>query len=160
MNSDTRPVAYWLIMIFLLLSFIALVIGQTMAVFDYDFTVRLGMQEHIEEITAIGVEINRGFGAGDTIVYIPLILVSVVGLHLRKRWALYTTSAVMGISIYWSATSSFMFLFLGDVPEYRFVPTLDYWLTLAVYIAGGAIGLLYIVFRGERLIISKPQEVN
>jgi hypothetical protein len=32
-------------------------------------------------------------GAGDTVVYVPLMLVSLAGLFLRKRWSLLTTAA-------------------------------------------------------------------
>jgi hypothetical protein len=143
-------------MVFLLFALVLILIGQTMAVFDYEFTVGLGLQEHVSEVTPIGVEVNRGFGAGDTVIYIPLILLSMAGLYLRKRWALYAAAAVMGISSYWATTVAFMYAFLLDVPEYPFVPTADYWISISVFIVSGILGLLYLVFRGETLLEGSP----
>lgn len=32
---------------------------------------------------------NRAFGASDTMIYIPLIIVSLIGLFSKKRWSLF-----------------------------------------------------------------------
>jgi hypothetical protein len=136
----------------LLISVILLLLGQTMAVFDYELAVSLGLQEDIKEISEFGVQINRGFGAGDTVIYIPLIIISIAGLFRKRKWALITSAAVMGISSYWAVTAVFMFVFLEGVPGYSFVPTLDYWIFMTLFIAFGLWGLWYIVFRGEKLV--------
>lgn len=68
--------AFWFIVVFLSLSVALLLLGQTMSLFDYDLTVRIGLQERSEEVGAHGVQVNRAFGVGDTVVYIPLILAS------------------------------------------------------------------------------------
>lgn len=135
-----------------MLSVVSLILGQTLAVFDYELAVSLGLQEDINEISAFGVQINRGFGAGDTVIYIPLIVLSIVGLFLKKRWALITSAAVMGISSYWATTAAFMFIFLEGVSGYSFVPTMDYWFFIILFIVFGLWGLWYLIFQGEQLL--------
>ena len=152
MTVDKRPVAFWIICVFLALSAMVFVLGQTTALFSYDFAVRLGLQESADEITAFGVQMNRAFGAGDTVIYIPLILGSLAGLFLNKRWALLTTAAVMGISAYWALTVAAMLLFLRGVPGYQLVPGAEYWVFLTAYVVFGVGGLLYLAARGDELL--------
>ena len=152
MQKMIRPGAFWVILIFLALSVVLLLLGQTTSLFAYDFAVRLGLQESVEEVTAFGVEMNRAFGASDTFVYIPLMLFSLIGLIFRKRWALLTTAAVMGISTYWAVTMAVVLVFLRGVPGYRLVPGLEYWIFLGAFIIFGIWGLLYLIFRGDRLL--------
>ncbi len=149
---DTRPFAFWIITGFLSLSLVLLLMGQTMAIINYDFAVQLGLQEDIKDVGSYGVQVNRAFGAGDTIVYIPLIAISIIGLFLRKRWSLLTAAAAMGISAYWATTIVFMLIFLPGTPGYALEPGVEYWFFMAVFIIFGVWGLLYLVFRGEKLI--------
>ncbi len=152
MEQAKRPVAFWIITCFLTLSMLLLLAGQTMALIDYDFAVELGLQENIKQISGYGVQVNRAFGAGDTIVYIPLIALSIIGLVFRKRWSLLTTAAVMGVSAYWATTIVFMLVFLDGAPGYYLEPGLEYWLVMAAYIVFGVWGLFYLVIRGDNLL--------
>ena len=152
MASGKRPLSFWIIIIFLILSMVLLLMGQTMAIFNYEFAVRIGLQEHVKEVSEFGVQINRAFGAGDTAVYIPLIAISLVGLLLKKRWSLITTAAVMGISAYWATTVAFMLLFLVGVPNYNLEPGPEYWLFICAYIIFGIWGMVYLIFRGDSII--------
>jgi len=151
-QQSRRPNAFWVLIVFMSLSVVLLLLGQTTAVFNYEFAVSLGMQEDVTEIGEFGVQINRAFGAGDTLVYIPLMVFSIIGLFLRQRWALFTSASVMGISGYWTVTAAFAFWFLADVPNYGFVPGPDYWIFMTSYFVFGVWGLCYLVCRGERLI--------
>jgi hypothetical protein len=152
MGQTKRPIAFWVVTGFLTVSMILLLMGQTMALFDYNFAVQLGLQEDSKDVSSYGVQVNRAFGAGDTIVYIPLIAFSIIGLILRKRWSLLTTAAVMAVSAYWATTIAFMLVFLDGTPGYYLEPGLEYWLTMAAYIVFGVWGLLYLVFRGDNLL--------
>ena len=147
-----RPMAFWVMIIVMSLSVILLLLGQTMAVFNYEFAVSLGLQEDVNEISEFGVQLNRAFGAGDTLIYIPLIVLSIIGLSLKKRWALFTSAAVMGISLYWTTTAAFLFWFLEGVPNYSFIPGTEYWIFIAFYLVFGLWGLWYLVYRGESLV--------
>jgi hypothetical protein len=151
MTGAKRPVAFWVIAVFLIVSMVLLVMGQTMAIFNYEFAVELRLQEDKKEVGEFGVQINRAFGAGDTLVYIPLIAISLVGLFLKKRWSLITTAAVMGISAYWATVVAFMLVFLPGVPNYNLLPGPGYWLFIGAYIIFGVCGVVYLIFRGDNL---------
>lgn len=157
MTHQTRPFAFWVIICFLSLSFVLLIMGQTMAIINYDFAVQIGLQEDVKEVGQFGVQLNRAFGVGDTIIYIPLIAISIIGLILKKRWSLLATAAVMGISAYWATTIIFMLIFLVGTPDYYLDPGFDYWLFLAAFIIFGVWGLLYLIFRGEKLLVISEQ---
>lgn len=152
MATMGRTTAYWFIIIFMALSVVLLLLGQTMSVFDYDLTARLGLQESPEQVGAHGVQVNRAFGAGDTVVYIPLLLASLIGLWLRKRWSLLTTAAVAGISAYWAATVGFMLAFLPGTPGYHYAPPLGIWIFVGAYLLFGIWCLFYLLWCGEALL--------
>ncbi len=152
MSDVKRPVAYWVIMVFLAVSTVMMLVGQTMAVFHYDLAVSMGLQESVAQVGEHGVQVNRAFGAGATVVYVPLLVITLVGLHLRKRWSLVAAGATFGISTYWPATIIWMLAFLPGVSGYAFDPPLETWLFVGAYLAAGAWGLLYVLLRGETLI--------
>ena len=147
-----RPFAFWVIAVYLGLSVVVMLTGQTMAVVNYDLAVRLGLQEGREEMGEVGVEVNRAFGAGDTVIYVPLMVVSLVGLVARRRWAVLTTTAVFGVSAYWAATILSMLVFLPGASGYSNVPGPEIWLFVGFYLVSGVVGLIYMVFRGEALL--------
>jgi len=152
MITAKRPLAFWCITGFLCVALVLLLTGQTMSLIDYELTVQLGLQEDITEVSMYGVQVNRAFGAGDTIVYIPLMVLSIIGLILKKRWSLITTAAVMGVSAYWATTIVFMLIFLPGTPGYSLQPGMEYWFFMAAFIIFGIWGLLYLMFRGEKLL--------
>ena len=152
MTGKRRSAAFWFLFVFLALSIVLMLAGQTLGVFNYELAARLGLQEKPEEMTEFGVQVNRAFGAVDTVVYIPLMVASMIGLWFRKRWSLLTTAAFFGASAYWTVTVTFIFLFLPGVPGYRNVPGPEIWLFIGVYMATGVFGLLYLLVRGEDLI--------
>ena len=158
MDRPGRPAAFWVIVLFNILSVIILLVGQTTAIFDYDFAVGIGMQESLEEVSEFGVQVNRAFGVGDTFVYIPLIILGAIGLLMRKRWSLYVNAAAMGISMYWTLTVAYVLVFLRGVPGYTLRPGPEYVVFLGAFMIFGLWGLLYIVFRGDRLLGPKGQE--
>jgi hypothetical protein len=147
-----RPAAFWFLFVFLAVSIILMLAGQTLGVFNYELASRLGLQEKAEEMTEFGVQVNRAFGVADTVVYIPLMVVSMIGLWLRKRWSLLTTAAFFGASAYWTVTVTFIFIFLPGVPGYSNVPGPEIWLFIGVYFVVGVFGLLRLVLRGEELL--------
>ena len=152
MPNIKRPIAFWVIVVFLAISIVVMLMGQTLAVFNYDLAVCLCLQESADQVSEFGVQVNRAFGAGDTIVYIPLMTVSLIGLILKKRWSLLTTAAVTGVSAYWSVTVSFTLIFLSEVTSFRLVPGPGYWIFIGAYTLFGVWGILYLIFRGEALI--------
>ncbi|MHC5054687.1 MAG: MYXO-CTERM sorting domain-containing protein [Planctomycetota bacterium] len=152
MDLKGRPVAWWVLVIVLALSVVLILMGQTMAVVDYDLTVSLGLQESADEIGGSGVEVNRAFGAGDTVVYLPLLVASLVGLVMRRRWALVVTAGATAVTAYWSAVVIFMFLFLPGAPGYDHTPAPATWVIVGAYLVFGVWGFLYVLLRGEALV--------
>jgi hypothetical protein len=148
----SRPVAFWIIVVFLAVSIVLMLMGQTMSVFNYDLTVDLGLQESREQVGEFGVQVNRAFGAADTLIYIPLMIASLAGLWLKKRWSLLTTAAAFGVSAYWSVTVAFMMAFLSDSPSYSLQPGPEYWIFIGAYIVFGGWGLFYLIVRGDELL--------
>ncbi len=80
---------------------VLLLLGQTLALFNYELTVSLGLQESTDEIGGVGIAYAKGFGFGDTIVYIPLLIFGIIGLIQAKKWGLYSMFAALGITAYW-----------------------------------------------------------
>ncbi len=152
MTSVGRSPGFWIVVVFLAVSIPLMLVGQTLSVFNYELAARMGLQEKPSEMTEFGVQVNRAFGAADTVVYIPLIVISMVGLILRKRWSLLVTAAFFGASAYWTVTVTFMFIFLPGVAGYSNVPGPEIWLFIGTYMVAGVVGLLYIVWRGEKLL--------
>jgi hypothetical protein len=140
------------LVVFLSVSVVLMLAGQTLGVFNYELAASWGLQEKAEEMTDFGVQVNRAFGAADTVVYVPLIVISLVGLALRKRWSLLITAAFFGASAYWTVTVTFMLIFLPGVPGYSNVPGPEVWLFIGTYMVVGVLGLFYIVLRGEELL--------
>ena len=152
MISKNRPIAFWIFATFIFLSIILMLIGQTMSIFNYDLTVDLGLQESPEQVGEYGVEVNRAFGAGDTIIYIPLLMASLIGLWLKKRWALISTAAAVGVSAYWSVTIIFILIFASGTQGYNYIPDPEIWTFVGVYILFGIWGFIYLILHGDKLI--------
>jgi len=152
MTGAGRSGGFWVVVVFLGISIVLMLVGQTLGVFNYELAERMGMQEKAEEMTDFGVQVNRAFGAADTVVYIPLMAASMIGLWLRKRWSLLTLAAFFGASAYWTATVTFILLFLPGVEGYSNVPGPEIWLFIGTYLFVGIAGLFYIVKRGEELL--------
>lgn len=152
MVSTKRPLAYWIIVAFLALSTVLMLIAQTTPVFDYELAVRLGFQNGADKISEFGVQVIRAFCVGDTLVFIPLTLISLIGLLLRKRWSLFATASVTGISIYWVVAYGFMVAFLNGQPGYHVVLGVPDWIIMGAYALFGVWALLYLMLRGDRLL--------
>ena len=140
---------YWIVIVLQLFSIVIFLLGQTLAVFQYDLTVRMGLQEDGEEIGPALVETNRAFGAADTILYIPLLLSSLLGLvwHRRKP-SIICTAASAGISSYWSLVGIFIFLWESRTDNWTyFVPASRYIFCGFYFCYGvGVLTFLYVYF--------------
>jgi hypothetical protein len=152
MASAGRSLGFWIVVVFLGVSIVLMLAGQTLGVFNYELAARMGLQEKPDEMTEFGVQVNRAFGAADTVVYLPLIVLSMVGVILRKRWSLLVLAAFFGASAYWTVTVTFMLLFLQGVPGYSNVPGPEIWLFIGTFMVAGVLGLLYLAVRGEELL--------
>jgi hypothetical protein len=139
-----RPIGFWILVIIGFFFLAMLFLGQMMSFIDYEFTVSMGLQESSEVIGKMGVAVNKGFGAGDTIIYLPLLLTGLVGLLIRKKWGVYATAAAMGITAYWPMVSLFILLFARGTPGFHFTNYKTYAILLTVFTLYGLWGLGYL----------------
>jgi hypothetical protein len=96
-----RSFGFWFLVIvgvFLNVMFLA---GQTLSLIDYDLTVSLGLQESVDEISNTGVAFAKGFAFGDTVCYIPLFGIGIVGLLRSRTWGLFAMFGALSITVYW-----------------------------------------------------------
>lgn len=88
MINRKRPTAFWVIAVFLGVSVVLMLIGQTTAIFNYDLAVRLGFQKSPNEIPEFGVQVIRAFCVSDTFVFIPLNCYTLRDKTAQRRLAL------------------------------------------------------------------------
>jgi hypothetical protein len=105
-------IGYWALITIGILLNLMMLVGQTGALIDYDFTVSIGMQESVEEVTGVGVAWAKGFGFGDTIIYIPLFIAGISGTLKRKKWGLLALFGALAITAYWPMVCLFT-VFIG-----------------------------------------------
>ena len=108
--------------------------GQTMAIVNYDFAA-IPLQEPLAEITAAGVALNKGFGFGDILFYMPLFVVGIIGLLKRSALGLYTMFEAMAITVYWPIVSLSTVFYAKGSPGWYFADYTSYsiFLSLIVY---------------------------
>ena len=123
-----RGLGFWTLIIFAVLLNLMMLIGQTGSLFDYDFTVSIGLQESVEEVTGVGVAWAKGFAFWDTIFYIPLFIVGIIGLFKRKQWGIYSMFSALAITVYWPIVSLYA-IFIG---KNAFVLTPDKYVTYSI----------------------------
>lgn len=99
--TKKRKTGFWILISMAVLLVGMLFLGQTLSLFDYDLAVELGLQESVKEIGKIGIAYSRGFAFGDTVAYIPLLLIGIIGLLKRKPWGLYSLFGSLSITVYW-----------------------------------------------------------
>jgi len=95
-----------------------------MSLVNYDFTVAIYLQEAQDVVGEMGVAVNKAFGVGDTVIYIPLLLSGLIGLWQRKQWGLWPLVGALGITAYWPVVCLFIFFFAKGSPGFNFTKTL------------------------------------
>lgn len=152
MTKSHRPLGFWAIAVFLAVSILVILAGQTLAVFNYELAARFGLQESLEQVGERGVKVNTAFAIADTLVYVPLMVASLIGMFRERRWALATVAAFGGASAYWATTVGFMLLLLPGSPDYHYSPRPEIWAFVGTYLIAGIWILLYLVFRGDQFL--------
>jgi hypothetical protein len=100
MNKN-QGISFWILISIAILLSAFFVIGQTTALFNYQFTVDIGLQESVNEVGDVGVAYAKGFGFGDTVVYLPLLFLGIIGLLKNKKWGVLTMFGSLAITAYW-----------------------------------------------------------
>lgn len=103
--NETRNIGFWILIGLGILLTIMLLIGQTFSLINYDLTVSIGLQESVEEVSEVGVAWAKGFAFGDTVLYLPLLLIGIIGLLKRRSWGFYSMFGALAITVYWPIVS-------------------------------------------------------
>ncbi len=102
MNEELKKdTSFWVLIIIASILVVMFLLGQTLGLFNYDLAVSIGTQESVEEIGNVGIAFAKGFGFADTVLYIPLFVIGIIGLLKQKRWGKYSMFGGLAISVYW-----------------------------------------------------------
>ncbi|HAK60999.1 MAG TPA: hypothetical protein DCO77_11550 [Nitrospiraceae bacterium] len=152
--NDKRTAGFWIIMIVGMLLLVILVFGQAMSFINYDFAVSIGLQESREVIGRMGVAVNKGFGVGDTIIYLPLLLLGLIGLWSRTMWGVFAMAGALAITAYWPMVALFLLLFARGTPGFHFTNYTSYTIILTLFTLYGLWGLWYL-YRNRKQLASE-----
>jgi len=147
-----RATGFWFLIGFGIFLNLIYLLGQTMAIVNYDFAVSIHLQEPLDEITEIGVALNKGFGFGDTVFYIPLFVIGIIGLLKRAVFGLYTMFGAMAITIYWPIVVLSTVFFAKDSPGWHFTDYSTYSIILLLIIIYGIWGFWFLYKNRAKLV--------
>lgn len=115
-----RSVGFRVLLAGSILLLVMLIAGQMMSFINYELAVSLGLQEPEEVLGERGVSMNKGFGAGDTIIYTPLMLFGIWGLIKGSKRGLFCLFGAMAITAYWPMVCLFILIFSKGGPGFNF----------------------------------------
>lgn len=127
---------------------VMLLAGQTMSFINYEFTVSVGLQEPFGEI---GVAVNKAFGVGDTIIYLPLLFVGLIGLWQKKEWGIFAMISALAITAYWPVVCIFVIIFAEVSPQFNYVDFTSVAIVLCLISLYGIWGLFYL-YKNQKYI--------
>lgn len=153
MNEKKRPPAFWFMIVFISFNLLFFLAGQTMALFNYDLTVKWGLQESVEKVGQYGVAFNKAVGGADTFIFMPLGIAALVGLIRNRKWALYPVCGFLAVTAYFAALHAFFWDILPGTPTYNYDPPLGLQIMLRVYVAIGITGIACAIKFGEKFYI-------
>ncbi|MGB5481629.1 MAG: hypothetical protein WBM91_11165 [Eudoraea sp.] len=99
--NNKKGVGFWILISTALVLILFLTAGQTLSLIDYNLAIDLGLQESENEIGNVGIAFAKGFAFGDTIFYIPMLVLGVLGLIKGKKWGAFIMFGGLAISVYW-----------------------------------------------------------
>ena len=152
--SNKRTVGFWVVMIVGILLLLMLILGQMMAFINYDFAVSIGLQESKDIIGEMGIAVNKGFGVGETIIYIPLLVFGLMGLWFRKMWGVYTMVSALAITAYWPMVSIFLLLYARGTAGFNFTDFAPYTIVLILIALYGLWGLWYL-YKNRKILVNE-----
>jgi len=152
--NNKRTVGFWVVMIVGILLLLMLILGQMMAFINYDFAVSIGLQESKDIIGEMGIAVNKGFGVGDTIIYIPLLVFGLIGLWFRKMWGVFAMVSALAITAYWPMVSIFLLLYSRGTPGFNFTDFASYTIVLILITLYGLWGLWYL-YKNRKILVNE-----
>ncbi|MFC1887558.1 hypothetical protein ACFLYK_01985 [Candidatus Cloacimonadota bacterium] len=147
-----RGFGFWFLFIIAVLLVVMMLLGQTMAFIDYEFTESIGLQEPVSLISEIGKAVNQAFGIGDTVIYLPLLVIGLIGLWMKKIWGVFVMFGALAITVYWPIVCSFIFILAQGAPGYFFTEYLETVIIILLIALYGIWGMYYIYRNRDRLV--------
>lgn len=144
-KNNKRGSGFWILICTGILLNIVYLLGQTMAIISYDFPVSLGLQEHPDAISELGVAMNKGFGFGDTLIYIPLFIIGIVGMFKRTQLGYFTMFGALAITAYWPVVSLSTVYYAKGTPGWNFTNYASYTILLTLIALYGIWGMWHIL---------------
>ena len=151
-TTTKRTTEFWFLIGLGVLLNIVYILGQTMAVINYDFAVSIDLQEPVNEITEIGVALNKGFGFGDTVFYIPLFIIGIIGLLKRTTLGLFAMLGAMAITVYWPIVGLSTVIFAKGAPGWYFTDYTSYTILLSLIAFYGIWGFWFLYKNRSKLV--------
>lgn len=154
--ANKRPIGFWILMIIGIFICVMLLLGQMMSFINYGFTVSIGLQESEDMVGEVGVAVNKSFGVGDTIIYLPILVIGIVGLWLGKNWGLFAMTGALGITAYWPMVCMFFILFARGAPGFNFAKSTAsaYAIFLTALTIYGLWGLWYL-YKNRKILVEE-----
>ena len=121
-----------------------LLLGQSLALFDFEMAMALGLQETKQEIGEVGIAFAKGFALADTLVYVPLLLLGLIGLLSRKKWGYLAMMVSLGITVYWPIVHLYAIYIETEAINLDPEKYITFPLTLTFLIIYGLFGMWYL----------------
>jgi hypothetical protein len=143
MRIDNR--GFWFIQIPGWALLLYLVVAQGISAISYETGVAMGAQESAEMISEVGAAFWYGFAFGDSVFYIPVLLLGLAGHIVNTRWSRILLAASFGVSVYWPVVCLAALVSARSASGWNLGNELSYWIVLPVVATWGAMGLIYLV---------------
>ena len=99
--NNKKGIGFWVLVSTAIVLILFLTAGQTFSLINYNLAIDLGLQESENEIGKVGIAFAKGFAFGDTIIYIPMLVLGILGLIKGKKWGAFFMFGGLAISVYW-----------------------------------------------------------
>lgn len=152
--KNKRTKGFWFVIISGILLLLLLLLGQTMSFINYEFTVSLGLQEPVDEISKLGVAVNKAFGVGDTIIYVPILIAGLIGLWRKAEWSVFLMGGAFAITAYWPIVCLFVILFGNKLSDFNYVDLTSIIIVLISFTVYGIWGMWY-VYKNQKLLLNR-----
>jgi hypothetical protein len=142
--NNKRGLSFWILILVAVLLVLFLLVGQTFSLINYEVAVAYGLQESVQEVSEVGIAFAKGFAFADTVAYIPMFLLGIVGLLKGKKWGVYLMFAGCAISIYWPLVHLYAIYIGKDIIALDPEKYVSFPITLSLIIIYGIWGMWYL----------------
>jgi len=137
----SRGIGFWMVQGPGWLLTIYLLYAQGISAFDYDLGVSMGTQESAEQITEVGTSFWWGFAFGDLVIYIPLLVMGLIGHWAAKAWGRVVLAAALGITVYWPVVALASVAAARGAEGWDLPKESEYWVVLPLIASWAVWGL-------------------